>query len=69
MGKIEDPDAGKDWRQEEKGLTKEEMVRWYHRLNGHGFEQAPGIGDGEGSLVGFSLRGCKELDMTEWLNW
>ena len=41
-----DPDAGKDWRQEEKGATEDEMVGWHHVLNGHEFEQAPGIGDG-----------------------
>ena len=40
------PDAGKDWRQEEKGTTKDEMDGWYHRLNGHESEQAPGVGDG-----------------------
>ena len=41
-----DPDAGKGWRQEEKGMTEDEMVGWHHRLNGHEFEQAPGAGDG-----------------------
>ena len=46
-----DPDAGKDWRQEEKGMTEDEMVGWYHRLDGHEFEQAPGVGDGQGSLA------------------
>ena len=46
-----DPDAGKDCRQEEKGMTEDEMVGWHHRLNGHEFEQAPGIGDGQGSLA------------------
>ena len=45
-----DPDAGKDWRQEEKGMTEDEMVGWHHRLDGHEFEQAPGAGDGQGSL-------------------
>ena len=45
-----DPDAGKDWRQEEKGTTEDEMVEWHHRLDGHEFEQAPGVGDGQGSL-------------------
>ena len=44
------PDAGKDWRQE-KGTTEDEMVGWHHRLNGHEFEQAPGVGDGQGSLL------------------
>ena len=46
-----DPDAGKDWGQEEKGMTEDEMIEWHHRLNGHGFEQAPGVGDGQGNLV------------------
>ena len=64
-----DPDAGKDWRWEEKGTTEDEMVGWHHQLNGHGFEQAPGIGDGQGSLVCCSLWNCKESDTTEWLNW
>ena len=45
-----DPDAGKDWRQEEKGMTEDEMVGWHHWLNRHEFEQAPGVGDGQGSL-------------------
>ena len=43
------PDVEKDWRQEEKGMTEDEMVGWYHRLNGCEFEQAPGVGDGQGS--------------------
>ena len=63
-----DPDAGKDWRQE-KGTTEDERAGWHHRLNGHEFEQAPGVGDGQGSLVCCSPWGCKELDITEWLNW
>ena len=46
-----DPDAGKDWRQEEKGMTDDEMVRWYHWLNGHEFEQASGDSEGQGSLA------------------
>ena len=46
-----DPDAGKDWRRHKKGSTEGEMVGWHHRLNGHEFEQAPGAGDGQGSLV------------------
>ena len=49
-----DPDAGKDWRQEEKGTTEDEMVGWHHWLNGHVFEQAPGGGDGQVSLVYYS---------------
>ena len=46
-----DPDAGKDWRQEEKGTTEDEMVGWHHQLEGHEFEQAPGVDDGQGSLA------------------
>ena len=64
-----DPDAGKDWRQKEKGTTKDEMVGWHHRLNGHEFEQALGVGDGQGSLGCCSPLGCKESDTTERLNW
>ena len=64
-----DPDAGKDWRQEEKGMTEDEMVGWQHWLDGHEFELAPGVGDGQGGLVSCSSWGRKELDMTEWLNW
>ena len=64
-----DPDAGKDWRQEEKGTTEEEMVVWYLRLNEQECEQALGFGDGQGSLACCSLWGHKESDMTEWLNW
>ena len=64
-----DPDAGKDWRQEEKGMSEFEMVVWYHWLYGHEFEQAPGVGDGQGSLACCSSCNHKELDMTEWLNW
>ena len=45
-----DPDAGKDWRQEEKGTTEDEMVGWHHQLDGHEFEQVSGVGDGQGSL-------------------
>ena len=64
-----DPDAGKDWRQEEKGMTEDEMVGWHHRLNGHEFEWTLGVGDGQGGLVCCSSWGCKELDTTECLNW
>ena len=64
-----DPDAGKDWRQEEKGMTEDEMAWWHHWLDGHEFEQALRVGDGQGSLVCCSPCGCKELDMTERLNW
>ena len=63
-----DPDAGKDWRQEEKGKTEDEMVGWHHWLNGHEFEQASGVGDGQGSLAYCSPWGRKDSDTTE-LNW
>ena len=63
------PDAGKGWKQEEKGMAEDEMVGWHHRLSGHEFEQALGVGDGQGSLACCSPWGCKESDMTEWLNW
>ena len=63
-----DPDAGKDWRQEEKGTIEDEMVGWYHQLNGHEFEQAPGDGEGQGNLACFSPWGGKGLDMTDQLN-
>ena len=62
------PGAGKDWRQEGKGMTEDEMVGWHHWLDGHEFEQAPGVGDGQGNLACCSPRGCKESDTTEWLN-
>ena len=64
-----DPDAGKDWRWEEKGTTEDEMVGWHHQLDGHEFEQAPGVGDGQGGLACFSPWGHKESDTTERLNW
>ena len=54
-----DLDAGKDWRQEEKGTTEDEIVGWHHRLDGHEFEQALGAGDGQGSLACCSLWGCR----------
>ena len=63
-----DPDAGKDWRQEEKGMSEDEMVGWHHWLDGHEFEQALGVCDGQGSLVCCSPWGCKESDTTEQLN-
>ena len=59
-----DPDAGKDWKQEEKGMTEDEMVGWNHQLNGHESEQTPGDGEGQGSLACCSPRGHKELDTT-----
>ena len=65
-----DPDAGEDWGQEEKGPTEDEMVGWHHRLYGHEFEQAPGVGNGQGSLACCSPWGLKESDMTEnWTDW
>ena len=64
-----DPDAGKDWSREEKGTTEDEMVGWHHRLNGHEFESTPGAGDGQRGLACCSPWGCKESDMTDWLNW
>ena len=64
-----DPDAGKDWRQEEKGMTEDETVGWHHRLNEHEFEQALGVGDGQGSLLCYSPWGHKESGTTEQLNW
>ena len=63
-----DPDAGKDWGQEEKGTTEDEMVGWHHRLNGRGFGRTPGVGDGQGGLVCCGSWGHKESDMTERLN-
>ena len=62
-----DPDSGKDWRQ--KGTTEDKMVGWHHWLYGHEFEQAPGVGDGQGSLAYCSPWGCKESDTNERLNW
>ena len=64
-----DPDAGKDWGQEEKGTTKDEMVEWHRQLNGHGFEWTLGVGDGQGSLACCGSWGLKESDTTERLNW
>ena len=64
-----DPDAGKDWRQEEKGTTENDMAGWYHQLNGHGFGWTPRVGDGQGSLACYSPWSHKESDTTEQLNW
>ena len=63
-----DLDAGKDWGQDEKGMTENEVVGWHHQLNGHEFEQTLEDSEGQGSLVCCSSWGCKELDTTEWLN-
>ena len=59
-----DPDAGEDWRQEEKGMTEDKMIGWGHWLNGHEFEQTQGDSEGQRSLVGCIQWGFKELDMT-----
>ena len=63
-----DPDAGKDWGQEEKTVAKDEMVGWHHWPDGHEFEETPGDGEGQRSLVCCGPWGHKELDTTEWLN-
>ena len=60
-----DLDAGKDWRQEEKGMTEDEMVGWHHQLNGHEFEQASGVGDGQAGLACCCPWGSRQ---SEWLN-
>ena len=62
-----DPDAGKDWGQEEKGTTEDEIVGWHHRFNGHGFEQTPGDNEGQGTLASCSPWDCKNL--TQLSNW
>ena len=59
-----DSDTGKDWGQEEKGKTEDEMVRWHHQLNGHEFEQTPGDGEGQGSLAWCSSWSCQKSDTT-----
>ena len=64
-----DPDAGRDWRQEEKGMTEDEMAGWHHWLDGHEFGWTLGVGDGQGGLACCSPWGHKELDTTERLNW
>ena len=60
-----DPDAGEDWRQEEKGVMEDEMIGWHYPFNGHEFEHALGDGEGQRSLVCYSPWGHKESDMTE----
>ena len=64
-----DPDAGKDWGQEEKGMTEDEMAGWHHQLDGHGFGWTLGICEGQGALACCGSWGRKELDTTEQLNW
>ena len=61
-----DSDAGKDWGQEEKGTTEDEMVGWHHRPNGHEFEQALGIGDEQGSLVCCSPWNYSQTQLSDW---
>ena len=64
-----DPDAWKDWGQEKKGTTEDEMAGWHHRLDGCEFEWTPGDGDGQGLWACCDSWGCRESDMTELLNW
>ena len=65
-----DPDAGKDWRQEEKGITEDEMVGWHHWLDGHEFEQTPGVSDGQESLVYCSPWAAKsQTGLSNWTDW
>ena len=64
-----DSDAGRDWGQEEKGTTEDEMAGWHHWLDGHESELIPGVGDGQGGLACCDSWGRKELDTTEWLIW
>ena len=64
-----DPDAGRDWGQEEKVTTEDEMARWHHWLDGHEFGWTPGVGDGQGGLACCDSWGHKKSDMTERLNW
>ena len=64
-----DTDAGRNWGQEEKGITKDEMAGWHHRLDRHEFEWTPGVSDGQGDLAYCDSWSRKESDTTEWLNW
>ena len=64
-----DSDAGRDWGQEEKGMTEDETAGWHYWLDGRESEWTPGVGDGQGGLVCCDSRGCKELDTIEQLNW
>ena len=64
-----DPDAGRDWGQDEKGTTEDEKAGSHPRLNGHEFEWTLGVGDGQGGLVCWDTWGHKKSDTTEWLNW
>ena len=64
-----DSDAGRDWGQEEKGKTEDQMAGWHHWLDGHECEWSPGVGDGQGGLECCDSWGSRESDTTEWLNW
>ena len=64
-----DPDAGRDWGQEEKGMTENEMAGWHHLLDAHEFEWTPGVGVRQGGLACCDSWGHKESDTTEQLNW
>ena len=64
-----DPDAGRNWGQEENGMTEDKMAGWHHRRNGCESEWTPGVGDGQGGLACCDSWGRKESDTTEWLNW
>ena len=64
-----DSDTGRDWGQEEKAMTEDEMAGWHHQLDGHESEWTPGVGDGQGGLACCDSWGHKESDTTEWLNW
>jgi len=64
-----DSDAGRDWGQEEKGMTEDEMAGWHHWLDGRELEWTLGVGDGQGGLACCDSWVCKESDTTEWLNW
>ena len=66
---LEKTDVGRDWGQEEKGTTEDEMAGWHHWFNGHESEWTAGDGDGQGGLVCWDSWGRKESDTTEWLNW
>ena len=66
---LKKTDAGRDWGQEEKGTTEDEMAGWHHCLDGRESEWTPGAGDGQGGLVFCDSWGCKESDTTEQLNW
>ena len=65
---LEETDAGRDWGQEEKGTTEDEMAGWHHQPDGRESERTPGVGDGQGGLACYSSWGHKESDTTEPLN-